>query len=373
MNISDSERIAGILEKAGWIASSEIEADFLIINACSVRQSAVDRVYGIIKKTKGQMSNTKYVLTGCLLPEDEKKLKDRVDLIFNIKNLPKLPKMLINFYNHSKDKSGSNKLSNSRPKFSCFNTSHQSKNYLTIIPKYQSPFSAYIPISTGCNNFCSYCVVPYTRGREIYRPVEEIIAEVKMLVEKGYKDIILLGQNVNSYQNSKLNFPQLLQILNDIAGDFQISFLTSHPKDVSDELIKTIAKCDKIKKEFHLPVQSGDDEILKKMNRGYTVKEYENLISKIRKISAKSKIKINDIKFSTDIIVGFPGETKKQFTNTVKLIRKIKFDKAYIAQYSPRRGTIADQLKNNVPKEEKKRRWKILDEMINAKKKRPKR
>lgn len=352
MNVSDSERIAGALEKAGWKASSKDEADLLIINMCSVRQSAVDRIYGFLKSARSYQGvskgsargsydkrKSKIILTGCILPEDRKKLKDKVDLIFEIKDLPKFLKMMAK-----------------------------------TSPKHSSSSLAYVPISFGCNNFCSYCVVPYTRGREIYRPAEEIIAEIEKLVKRGYKEIVLLGQNVNSYcsnlkcqisnvkstsQNLRLiKFPQLLQILNTIPDDFQLSFLTSHPKDMSDELIEVMAKCDKIKKELHLPVQSGDNEILKKMNRKYTVQDYEKLIGKIRD-------KISNISISTDIIVGFPNETKKQFENTVKLCKKIKFDKAYIAQYSPRPGTAAYQLKDNVPQQEKKRRWKILNEMIN--------
>lgn len=403
MNISDSERIAAVLESLGYKkVIKESRADLLIINMCSVRQSAVDRVYGRInnyhlsswrsvpfavsidqsKQLKNnltqarQISNSyskrcgaiesrnkpKTILTGCILPEDRKKLENKVDLILEIKNLTQLPEIL----NQIKKKQTS-KAYYGTPK-------HHSKNYLKISPKHSSSALAHVPISTGCNNFCSYCVVPYTRGKETYRPAEEIISEVKNLVKKGYKEICLLGQNVNSYrsnvkcqisnvktttQSSKLiNFSILLKLINSIPGNFQLAFLTSHPKDMSDELIETIAKGDKIKKELHLPVQSGDNEILRKMNRGYTVKDYENLISKVRS-------KINEIYLSTDIIVGFPSETKKQFENTIKLCKKIKFDKVYVAQYSPRLGTVACQMTDGVPKEEKKRRWKILDEMIN--------
>ncbi len=225
---------------------------------------------------------------------------------------------------------------------------------------------------TGCNNFCSYCVVPYTRGSEYSRPAQEIIEEIKDLVRKGYKEITLLGQNVNSYQGkgqslrdspwskgypSPLNFPRLLKILNDIPGNFQIKFLTSHPKDMSDELIRVIAQGEKISKEIHLPVQSGDDEILKKMNRQYTVKDYKNLIKKIRQ-------KIPQAKISTDIIVGFPGETKKQFQKTVSLVKEIGFSQAYVAAYSPRPGTTAAKFKDDVPSLEKKRRKRMLLEIV---------
>jgi tRNA-2-methylthio-N6-dimethylallyladenosine synthase len=228
--------------------------------------------------------------------------------------------------------------------------------YFDLIPNYSHPQAGYVPIMTGCNNFCTYCVVPYTRGREKSRPAKEIIREVKKLVKKSYKEIWLLGQNVNSYPN----FPDLLRKINALPGDFKIHFMSSHPKDFSDDLIKAIGECKKVSKEIHLPVQSGNNEILKKMNRPYTVNHYKKLVRKIRKA-------IPDIKLSTDVIVGFPGETKKQFQDTVKLFKEIKFDKAYISRYSPRPGTPASKLKDNVAPLEKKRRWKILDEIANKK------
>jgi len=235
---------------------------------------------------------------------------------------------------------------------------HQNSNSqpwlsIQVLPKYQTPFAAFIPISNGCNNFCTYCVVPYTRGKECYREKREIIGEARDLIRKGCKKITLLGQNVNSYPG----FPQLLKEINALPGNFKITFLTSHPKDFSDELINVMAKCEKIIKFLNLPVQSGDDEILKKMNRPYTIKQYKNLVKKIQE-------KIPDIKLSTDIIVGFPGETKKQFENTVKLFKEIKFNTAYIAKYSPRSGTAAFQMKDNVPLSEKKSREKILREIL---------
>ena len=207
---------------------------------------------------------------------------------------------------------------------------------------------------TGCNNFCSYCAVPYTRGREKSRPANEIIKEVKKLIKNGYKEITLLGQNVNSYE---FGFPKLLQIISNIPGDFQIKFMTSHPKDMSDQLIKTIAENKKISKEIHLPVQSGDNTILKKMNRDYTIGHYKKLIKKIRKAIPKAII-------STDIIVGFPGETKKQFENTVKLVKEMNFKQIYTARYSPRLGTKAAKLENDVPDNEKIKRKRIILDLI---------
>jgi tRNA-2-methylthio-N6-dimethylallyladenosine synthase len=221
---------------------------------------------------------------------------------------------------------------------------------------------AYIPISTGCNNACSYCVVPFTRGPLICRHHKEILKEVKNLVQRGFKEIWLLGQNVNDYKsplakNNELNFPQLIKMVDKIPGDFKFFFTSPHPKNFSDELIDTLSKCKKFGKYLNLPVQSGDEEILKKMNRNYTPKEYKNLVKKIRE-------KIPEIKLSTDVIVGFPGETEKQFQNTVKLFKEIKFDMAYIAKYSPRKRTTASRLKDNVPLGEKKQREKLLKSLL---------
>jgi len=310
MNKSDSERMAAQLEEKGYQPAQEIKrADLVVINVCSVRQSAINRVYSKVK----QLNNQKIILTGCLLEKDKKRLANQVYQIWPIVDLP-------------------------------------------IKPKHQSRGQAFVPIMTGCNNFCSYCVVPYTRGKEYSRPAQEIIKEVKILVKKGYREITLLGQNVNSYQDRK-GFLNLLKILNDIPGRFQIKFLTSHPKDMSDELIKVIGQSKKISQEIHLPVQSGDSQILKKMNRGYTINHYKKLIKKIRRQIPKAKI-------STDIIVGFPGETKKQFQNTVSLVKEIGFKQAFIAVYSPRAGTAATKLKDDVPADEKKRRKRIILDLM---------
>ena len=352
MNWSDSERIATVLKKIGYKLALKInEADLIIVNMCSVRQSAVDRVYGKIKnfaKLKGQRSNVKCILTGCILKKDKRKFAKYFNLILDIKDLIKLPKIL-------------------NLKYKTQNIKY--KNYLEIKPKYLNEFSAYVPIMTGCNNFCSYCVVPYVRGSEICRPVEEIIYEVKNLVKRGYKEIWLLGQNVNSYgiqrgttqnntqNNAEINFPKLLRMVDNITGDFWIRFTSSHPRDFSDELIEVMAKSKKITPYLNLPVQSGDNEILKKMNRPYTISQYKNLVKKIRK-------KIPNITLSTDAIVGFPGETKKQFQNTLKLFKETRYDMAYISQYSERSETAASKLKDNVPQKEKKKRWKELTKIL---------
>lgn len=316
MNVSDNEKIASVLERRGYRrASKEKEADLIAVNMCSVRQSAVDRAYAKINK---YYKTKKIILAGCILQTDKKKLKDKV----------------AEFWHPDK--------------------------YFECSPKYQNESSVFVPIMTGCNNFCAYCVVPYTRGREVSRKADEIIKEVKSLIKKGYKEIILLGQNVNSYKNKKVNFPDLLKKINTLKGGFRLNFLTSHPKDMSDELIETMAQCKKLTPCLHLPMQSGDNQILKKMNRHYTTTQYKNLIRKIRQ-------KIPGIKISTDIIVGFPDETKKQFQSTANLCKAVKFDKAYISKYSARPGTPAAELKDNVSLQEKKRRWQILEKLINKK------
>ncbi len=208
----------------------------------------------------------------------------------------------------------------------------------------------------GCNNFCSYCVVPYARGREISRDFEEIVCEVEELANRGFKEIVLLGQNVNSYQH---DFAKLLTRLHQIEKLQKISFLTSNPWDLTDEIIQAM-KLPKIDRYLHLAVQSGDDQILKKMNRKYQVKDFLVLVNKLRQA-------IPDIQIGTDIIVGFPGETKEQFENTLSLCQKVGFAKAYVSMYSPRSQTVAFKMKDDIPHKEKRRRWLILDQLINKK------
>lgn len=331
MNVSDSERIATIFKKMKLRPAKDIEqADLIIINMCSVRQSAVDRTFGLISKIK----NKKTVLTGCILKKDKKKFEEKFDYILDIKDLSNWPKIL----------------------YSC-NLAYGNKNYFKIKPDYSNKFTALIPIMTGCNNFCSYCVVPYTRKKEISRTKKEIIKEIRFLIKKGVKEIWLLGQNVNSYGKNRDDFPKLLETIDKIPGNFWIRFTSSHPKDFSDKLIKSMKKCSKVTPYLNLPVQSGDNQILKKMNRSYKIKNYKEIISKIKK-------EIPDITLSTDIIVGFPGETKKQFENTKKLFQKVKFDMAYINKYSSRPGTAAFKLKDDVSEKEKKKREKTLTDIL---------
>ncbi len=298
-NYSDSERIEKKLKDKGYVASEN--PDLVIINICSIRQSAVDRAFAQAKKYK------KVIVTGCLLDSDRDKFAKYAKIV---------------------------------KKEDCLKT--------------KITHSCLVPIMTGCNNFCSYCVVPYTRGREYSRPQEEVIKETKSFIKNGAKEIWLLGQNVNSY---KYDFPKLLKNINSIPGDFWIRFLSSHPKDMSRELIKSVKELPKVTEYINLAVQSGDNEILKKMNRKYTIEEYKKLALKIKK-------EIPNVCLSTDVIVGFPGETKNAFKNTLKLFKEIEFDMAYISKYSPRPGTLASKMDNQISFEEKTKRYNELNDLL---------
>ncbi len=286
------------------------------------------------------------IITGCLAKRKDvqRRLGSQVNLFMPINELPNIFELL-------KNAKPDNIISADKVR------ELSGEKYLTIIPKYQSNFTAYLPIGNGCNNFCSYCVVPYARGREVYRPARDIVAEAKKLLAKGYKEIILIAQNVNSYKSKTTNFPKLLNKLTSLKGGFWLRFSSSHPKDLSNDLIKVIASSDKICHHLHIAVQSGDDKILKLMNRKYTVKHFTRLIKEIRK--AKPGIAI-----TTDAIVGFPGETKAQFKNTVKLFKDLQFEMAYISRYSPRPGTVSWQMKDNVSREEKQKRELELDKIL---------
>jgi len=317
MNEADSEKIAAWYEKKGWHRAKNInEADEIVINTCSVRESAEHRVMGLVNNLLRTTSKPRIILTGCMLYHGITTLKQKLPRVDEFKPIKE-------FQPKTKD---------------------------------QRPMTNLVSIMEGCNNFCSYCVVPYARGREKSRPFDEIICEVKELVKRGTKDIMLLGQNVNSFKPS---FAKLLKEVHKIPGIKGISFMTSNPWDLTDDIIEAM-KLPKIDRYLHLPVQSGDDDILQKMNRHYTTKHYLTLIKKIRQA-------IPDIQIGTDIIVGFPGETEEQFQHTVDLCKKAMFVKAYIAKYSPRPRTVAYKLKDDVLPAEKKRRWQILEKLINKK------
>ncbi|MFH1657532.1 MAG: tRNA (N6-isopentenyl adenosine(37)-C2)-methylthiotransferase MiaB [bacterium] len=336
MNISDTERASTILEGLGYQPTGKItEADLVLVSMCSVRQSAVDRIYGLAINFKKLKKKPKKILIGCVLNKDKKKLAEVFDFILGAEDFSQLPKML------------------------------GQEVCTKLKSKYFSKLSACLPIMTGCNNFCAYCVVPYTRGREISLPATGILKEVKSLVKNGYKEIWLLGQNVNSYHSvekgRKIEFADLLKMIDNVPGKFWIRFTSPHPKDFSGDLIKTMAEAKKVTPYLNLPIQSGDDTILKKMNRPYTVRHYKDLVKKIREAFVREK---KELALSTDVIVGFPGETEKQFNNTLNVFQEIKYDMAYINRYSPRSQTAAFKMKDTVTSQEKKDRENILNEAL---------
>lgn len=343
MNISDSERISAVLEMMNYHKTDNInEADLIVINMCSVRQSAVDRVYGLypkFKKLKHNNKKLKIIVTGCILKPDKIKLKSFLDFVIDKKELYRLGELLNKDIKIKKD-------------------------YLSVVPRYESSFIAYVPISYGCSNFCTYCAVPYTRGKLISRNYKDILKEIKNLIKNNYKEIWLLGENVNDYHYKNINFSDLIKEIDKIEGNFWLRFTSPHPKDFSSQLIDVLAKSHKITPYLNLPLQSGDNQILKAMNRPYTVEQYNYLVKSLRK--AFRAFKKHDLAISTDIIVGFPNETKEQFNNTVKAMETIKFDMAYISQYSPRPQSLCfDKMEDNVSKKEKKEREKILTKVLN--------
>lgn len=336
MNESDAERIEALLEFYGWNRTkSELEASLIVVVACSVRQKAIDRVYGKAKewRRRRRKGELKTVLTGCVLDHDKKNMLRFFDLVVPITEIFQLVELIGD------------------------EADPVQKDYFCLPAKYSSNFYAYVPIMNGCNNFCSYCAVPFTRGRERSRPAQEVIDECKKLIEGGYKEIMLLGQNVNSYHEGDYNFPKLLKDINGLQGDFWISFLTSHPKDLSDDLIEVMAEGGHITPYLHLALQSGDEKILQSMNRKYSPKHFLSLIEKARRM-------IPDVTISTDIMVGYPGEGEEEFRHSADLMRQAKFDMAYFGRFSPRPGTAAAKLDDNVSAEEKARREKFLNDIL---------
>ncbi len=418
MNHSDSERTMSVLEGLNMkSAKNEEDADVVIVNACSVRQKAIDRIWGKLneyKKIKDSRPDRPLytILTGCVLPNDRPHFVAKFDLWFPMKDLPKLPELMKGVLEKSPKrltvkpsikkaspisidelKSDKQIEYEARNPLTPNSQSPLAEHYLQAKPKYSSTFSAFVPIMTGCNAFCTYCAVPYTRGREVSRKPIEIIEEVEALIENNYKEITLLGQIVNKYmvkadeellgfidkilakhgksrkQIPKLNdetlntqklfkFYHLLELLNAMQGDFWLRFTSSHPKWFSDELIDTIVKCEKIPEHVHLPVQAGSNTVLKRMLRPYTIEEYLPIIHKIRE-------HIPNVSITTDCIVGFCGETEDEYLKTEELFLSARYDMAFISQYSTRPGTKADKtMDDDVPIEIKKQRETKLNEIL---------
>ncbi|MBQ9580395.1 MAG: tRNA (N6-isopentenyl adenosine(37)-C2)-methylthiotransferase MiaB, partial [Lachnospiraceae bacterium] len=342
MNARDSEKILGILEKAGYEeAEDEKHADFVIYNTCTVRENANNKVYGrlgYLGSLKRKNPDMIIALCGCMMQEEHvrEKIKETyrfVDLVFGTHNIFKFAELVVNAVYTNKQV------------MEVWDSTDKIVEELPIVRKYS--FKSGINIMFGCNNFCSYCIVPYVRGRERSRKPEDIINEIKTLVEDGVTEIMLLGQNVNSYGKeleNPMTFAELLSEITKIEGLKRIRFMTSHPKDLSDELIEVMASSDKICKHLHLPVQSGSTEILRAMNRKYTKEQYLTLVDKIR-------ARIPDISLTTDIIVGFPGETKEDFEETIDLVKKVRYDSIFTFIYSKRTGTPAAKMENQVPED----------------------
>ena len=355
MNARDSEKLAGILEDIGYMMTEDEHADFVLYNTCTVRENANQKVYGhlgALSKLKKKQPSMIIGLCGCMMQEKDEVEKIQksyrfVDLIFGTHNIFKLAELICNVFAgreaHSK-----------KMTVDVWNDTSMIVEDLPVDRKYS--FKSGVNIMFGCNNFCSYCIVPYVRGRERSRKPEDIIAEIEKLVKDGVVEIMLLGQNVNSYGKNlehPITFAQLLQQIEQIEGLKRIRFMTSHPKDLSDELIEVMKESKKICKHLHLPVQSGSTKVLKEMNRHYTKEQYLALVDKIKNA-------IPDISLTTDIMVGFPGETEEDFLDTMDLVQKVKYDSAFTFIYSKRTGTPAAKMDNQVPEEVVKDRFDRL-------------
>lgn len=375
MNKSDSERVRTVVEGMGyrWTENEE-EANLLGIIACSVRQKSIDKVYSRIARWN-KWKNTRNLLTfvsGCVLPADKEKFLKLFDLVFTMAELPEFPDMIYQNGIVSAARRNPAATHTILPNIPAgIKATHLAKpekipvekiqDFWKLQPSYYSEYEAFIPIQNGCDKFCTYCAVPYTRGREISRPSAEILAEVKQVVEKGYKAITLLGQNVNSYgldkYGAELSFAGLLRAIgeygNQCGNDFWVYFTSPHPRDMSDDVLEVVSKYKCLAKQIHLPVQSGDDKVLIRMNRKHTVEDYMRIVSSVRRI-------LPDATLFTDIIVGFTGETEEQFENTRKVMEQVRFNMAYIAVYSPRPGAASARWDDDIPMIAKKERLHVL-------------
>ena len=355
MNARDSEKLVGILEQIGYVEGTDEHSDFIVYNTCTVRENANNKVYGrlgYLQNYKKKNPLMKIALCGCMMQEPEvveniKKHYKFVDIVFGTHNIFKFAEILCNNI-----ESGSQVID-------IWKDTNQIVEDLPVKRKFS--FKSGVNIMFGCNNFCSYCIVPYVRGRERSREPKDIIREIEKLVADGVCEIMLLGQNVNSYGktlDNPITFAELLREVNKIEGLKRIRFMTSHPKDLSDDLIMAIKECDKVCKHMHLPLQSGSSRLLKLMNRKYTKEHYLEQVEMIRRI-------LPDVSITTDIIVGFPGETEEDFEDTIDVVKKAKFDSAYTFIYSKRTGTPAARMENQVPEDVVKDRFNRLLATVN--------
>ena len=360
LNVSDGEKIKGLLQSMGFsLTETHEDADVIVFNTCAVRESAEDRVYGmlgVMKKYKETHPRTILILSGCMGSEPKTLEKVRahysfIDILMGTASIGELPRLLATYYDTKKFV------------YDMDSTAMPSEQMQQVR---NSGFKASVPIMYGCNNFCTYCIVPYVRGRERSRQPEVILREVQHLIQDGYKEIMLLGQNVNSYGKDltpRVTFSQLLRQINDLPGDFRIRFMTSHPKDCTQELLDTMAECPKVAKHLHLPFQCGNDRVLKAMNRGYTAEQYLELVH-----YAKAKMG-SALSITSDVIVGFPGETYEEFQDTLSLVKEVGATSLFTFIYSPREGTPAAKMDDPVSHKEKAR-WMAellaLQEQISA-------
>ena len=357
MNAHDSEKLSFMLTDMGYEHTDiEQDADFILYNTCCVRENAEDKIYGrlgYLKHYKEQKKDIKIAICGCMMQQDTviekiKKSYKNVDIVFGTFNVYKLPELM---------------LTNIESGDTIFDIWQEHGEIMEDFHSIRKiPFKASVNIMYGCNNFCSYCIVHYVRGRERSREPDEIISEIRALAKVGVKEIMLLGQNVNSYGKNletPVSFAELLRQINGIDGIERVRFMTSHPKDLSEELINAIRDCDKICNYLHLPVQAGSNEMLKKMNRHYTKEQYLRLVEKIKE-------EIPDIMISTDIIVGFPGETEEDFVQTLEVVDQVGYSTAFTFLYSKRTGTPAAAMENQISEEVAKERFNRLLEHVNA-------
>ena len=354
LNVTDGEKLKGLLLKMGF-GFTEVpqDADLVIFNTCAVRENAEERVFGnlgFLKQYKEKNRDMIICVSGCMTEQsvivDKIKTSYRyVDLVFGTNAFDKFPQFVYDIYNGRKH---------------LYDTSGPGTQISEGVEQVRSSgFTASVPIMYGCNNFCTYCIVPYVRGRERSRRPEVILDEIKDLVSRGYREIMLLGQNVNSYGNDledSVSFPWLLRQINAIDGEFIIRFMSSHPKDAGRELIDAMAECEKVERHLHLPVQSGNNEVLRRMNRNYTREKYMEMIT-------YAKERISGISFSTDILLGFPNETEEEFQDTLKLVSDVRYSNIYSFIYSKRIGTKAAQIEDMTTYEEKQGRMQRLLEL----------
>jgi tRNA-2-methylthio-N6-dimethylallyladenosine synthase len=349
MNTSDSERLSGQARLLGYTYTEDMEqADLILISTCCVRESAELKIYGKIgelKHLKQKNPNMIIVVSGCMVQKDREQLLKKashIDLLLGTHNLHQMGELIQEVKESRK------------PIVAVW---EQAGEEMPEVPTLRrGGVSAWVPIMYGCNNFCTYCIVPYVRGRERSRPITDIIKEIQELLQEGFKEVTLLGQNVNSYGTDltpPLEFAVLLEAVDHVPGIERIRYMTSHPRDASEQMIETVRTSEHICNHFHLPIQSGSDEILKRMNRGYTTEAYVKLVEKIRQA-------IPDASITTDLIVGFPGETETHFQETVELVKKVRFDVAYTFLYSKRSGTPAATMEDQVPQAIKKDRLQRL-------------